>query len=143
MAGCASLEDAQTAKPVELAAAVVVGLKPPPNQPQVTPCSFSRSPTLRDGKFGSLKAAPSVGAPPQSSRPESASPTIVKPLPPSETRTPPAMASASTCASMAGVTSLPAAWAPWVWPEMRLIAPGVDGPKVVPKELSLIEKFCA
>ena len=28
-------------------------------------------------------------------------------------------------------------------PETTLIAPGVDGPKFVPNELSLIAKFCA
>ena len=27
---------------------------------------------------------------------------------------------------------------PLVWPEMRLMAPGVEGPKVVPKELSFM-----
>ena len=32
---------------------------------------------------------------------------------------------------------------PWVWPETRLSAPGVDGPNVVPKELSLIAKCWA
>ena len=32
---------------------------------------------------------------------------------------------------------------PLVWPEIRLIAPGVDGPKVVLYELSLIAKRCA
>ena len=32
---------------------------------------------------------------------------------------------------------------PWVWPETRLIAPTVDGPKFVPNELSLIAKFWA
>ena len=35
-------------------------------------------------------------------------------------------------------------WAnPCVWPEIRLSAPGVDGPKVVPYELSLMAKCCA
>ena len=32
---------------------------------------------------------------------------------------------------------------PCVWPETRLIAPTVDGPKFVPKELSLSAKFWA
>ena len=33
--------------------------------------------------------------------------------------------------------------APWVWPEMRFSAPGVEGPNCVLNELSLIAKFCA
>ncbi len=32
---------------------------------------------------------------------------------------------------------------PCVWPETRFSAPGVDGPKVVENELSLIAKACA
>ena len=32
---------------------------------------------------------------------------------------------------------------PWVWPETRLSAPGVDGPNVVLYELSLIAKCWA
>ena len=32
---------------------------------------------------------------------------------------------------------------PWVLPETRLIAPGVDGPKLLPKERSDIAKFWA
>jgi len=32
---------------------------------------------------------------------------------------------------------------PWVWPEMRLSAPGVDGPKPVLYALSLIANTCA
>ena len=33
--------------------------------------------------------------------------------------------------------------APCVLPEIRLMAPGVDGPKVVPKKRSLMAKCCA
>jgi hypothetical protein len=39
-----------------------------------------------------------------------------------------------TFACVTGSTAVP----PCVWPEIRLSAPGVDGPKVVSQELSLI-----
>ena len=38
---------------------------------------------------------------------------------------------------------VPAGPAPCVLPEIRLIAPGVEGPNVEPKKLSLMVKFCA
>ena len=41
------------------------------------------------------------------------------------------------------VSSSTVSVAPCVLPEIRLIAPGVEGPKLVPKELSLSAKCCA
>ncbi len=44
---------------------------------------------------------------------------------------------------VAAGTAPPSAVNPCVWPEIRLSAPGVDGPNIVLNELSLIAKFCA
>src|SRR5262245_44999170 len=104
----------QTALP-PLSAAALEGLKPPWNQPQVTLRLLSRSPMF----------LPDIVMPPalaQSSLNGCGSPIIVL---------------FSTEPAMFGMSE------PCVWPEIRLIAPTVDGPKLVPNELSLIEKFCA
>src|SRR5215471_16922645 len=92
------------------------GLKPPWNQPQVMPFLFSRSPT-----FVPLIAAFDADVIVQSSFAATG-------------RGSPMMVPLSTVLAIAGVV------APWVWPEIRLSAPTVDGPKLVLKELSLIAK---
>src|SRR5437764_14984824 len=111
----------QIAYPVELAAAVVVGRKPPWNQPQVTPLAFRRSPTLRPVSA----TRPAFGLE-QSSSCGSGSPTTVP---------------ATTAASSPSLSS--AGSAPCVLPATRFRAPGVDGPNPVPKELSPIAKCWA
>ena len=85
-----------------------VGLKPPWNQPQVTLWRFRSSPTF-------VPVMLAVSVPEQSSNAGSGSPMIV----------PLAISSGAVAAVV-----------PCVLPDTRLIAPGVDGPKVVPNELS-------
>src|SRR5262245_16359550 len=106
---------AQTAVPP----ATEEGLKPPWNHPQEIPLALSRSPTF----FPDI-AAFAAEAMVQSSNSATGrgSPMIV-PL--------------ATLSRMSGVV------APWVWPEIRFSAPGVEGPNVVLKELSLMAKRCA
>jgi hypothetical protein len=81
--------------------------KPLWNQPQVTPFAFSRSPTLRP-------VIVTVSRVSQTSPAGCGSPIIV----PLAVSTPNAVAR-------------PGGTAPWVWPETRLIVPGLDGPKTV------------
>ena len=92
--------------------------KPPLNQPQVTPLAFSRSPMLR--LFGSIDVE--VSRVSQISPVGWGSPNTVPP--------------AVTAKGRSGVK-------PWVCPEMRFSAPGVDGPNTVEYELSLIANACA
>src|ERR1700694_1470266 len=92
-----------------------VGVKPPWNQPQVTCLALSSSPM-----FVPLMAM--VEPDEHWSWAGSASPYTVPLL--------------VTPDSTAGVT-------PWVCPETRLSTPGVDGPKPVLNELSLIANRCA
>src|SRR5258705_531152 len=117
----------QTAKP---AALVEVGLNPPWNQPQLTFLALSRSPMfLRGGGAGGL-----VGvwlAPEQSSWGGWGSPYTVPRPALFSGLTPPG---SSPLAPVLGSTGK----APPVWPEIRLSAPGVDGPNVVSQLLSLI-----
>src|SRR5262245_25856750 len=101
----------QTALPL----VVVVGLKPPWNQPQVTPLASSRLPT-----FVPLMA---MVVPPAQSSNVGVGSAITVPLEPLP-------------GILAGV-------APCDWPAIRLSAPGVEGPNVVPYELSLMAKCCA
>src|SRR2546421_12590788 len=84
--------------------------KPPVNQPQVTPLSFSRLPTLR---------------------PDIATLSRVVHTSPLGCGSP---------VTVPSVTSVLGPEAPWVWPDTRLSAPTVEGPKLVPYELSLIAK---
>src|ERR671937_2234783 len=91
--------------------------KPPSNQPHVTPLAFSRSPTFL--LFGSTDL--DVSRVSQMSPAGCGSPIIV----------PFAVTAGLVCAK------------PCVCPETRLIAPGLDGPKTVLKELSLIANACA
>src|SRR5882724_3849319 len=93
-----------------------VGRKPPWNQPQLMPLAFSKSPM-----FWPLTVMLLALGEEQSSSAGLGSPITV-PL-----------------ATLKDAD----AEAPWVWPEIRLRAPGVEGPKVVPKELSLNAKFWA
>src|SRR5262245_24381681 len=93
------------------------GLKPPWNHPQVIPSLLRRSPTFVPD-IAAFGAAAGV----QSSAKGRGSPMMV-PL--------------STLFAMSGVV------APWVWPEIKFSAQGVEGPKPVLKELSLIAKCCA
>src|ERR1700750_929979 len=83
----------------------VVGLKPPWNQPQLTWWALSRSPMFLPES--TTLAAPLL----QSSSVGGGSPMIVL------FSTEPEMLATSV---------------PCVWPEIRLIAPTVDGPKFVP-----------
>src|SRR6267142_4267357 len=92
--------------------------KPPLNQPQVIPFSLSRSPTLR--LFGSTEAEVSR----------------VSQMSPVGWGSPNTVPAAVTAKGRSGVN-------PCVWPETRLRAPGVDGPKTVEYELSLMAKCCA
>src|SRR5437667_12912535 len=96
-------------------------LKPPWNQPQLTPFAFSRSPMLRS--FGSICVVTSRVS--QMSPAGCGSPMIV----------------------VFVVTAMPNDVAsgekPCVCPDMRLTAPTVDGPKFVSYELSDIAKDCA
>ena len=105
----------QTGVPPEV---VLVGAKPPWNQPQLTPLALSRSPTFRPLIL--TRGVAVVGA------------AVVErvgvavdgagPLASGE---PTAPGSGTTCpAAFSGV-------APPVWPETRLSAPGVDGPNSV------------
>src|SRR5208282_1400804 len=91
----------------------LVGLKPPWNHPHVTPAAFKRSPI-----FCPFIAIVVLAE--QSSYVGSASPMTVP--------------FAETPGRLAGV-------APAVLPETKFSAPGVDGPNVVPKELSFKAKF--
>src|SRR5258705_7797504 len=98
----------QTALPFLL----LVGLKPPWNQPQVTPLADSRSPILRPV----MATRPAFGLE-QSSNIGSGSAIMVP------------------CTTMASPSSvISSGEAPWVLPETRLMAPGLDGPKFVPRE---------
>src|SRR6267378_7065165 len=97
---------------------------PPMNEPQVTPARFSRSPTFCPDiviwvRFGFEHTSPAG----------SGSPT--------------------TAPLVAALAIFPPAPRPFVivaskvLPATRFRRPGVDGPKVVLKELSLIAKCCA
>src|SRR5579863_707113 len=114
-------------EPSGLTTAAEVGAKPPWNQPQVMPLAFTRSPTFRP----SSSKVPLVTVPPlstpQSSSAGSLSPVTVTAV---KLATLPPLNAKARCA-------LP------VCPETRLRTPGVDGPKVVLKELSLMAKCWA
>src|SRR5260370_11191658 len=104
--------------PARLACDCVQLAKPPWNQPQVTPFAFSRSPMFllwgsTDVELSRVSHLSPVGC---------GSPMTVP---------------------LAAGTALPSAENPWVCPEMRLSAPGLDGPNVVLNELSFIAKLCA
>src|SRR5207237_10430048 len=111
-----------------------VGLNPPWNHPQVTSLAFSRSPTL----VPPIATLFRVGLA-QASKKGSGSLTTVSP--PCLTAVPdgpgqPVQATLPTGKS-------PPQVAPKVLPATTSKAPGVEGPKPVPKLLSLIAKFCA
>src|SRR5437870_4842742 len=97
------------------------GRKPPWNHPQVMPFSLSRSPIF-------LPVSVTRFLPPvrQSSRAGRGLPIMVP---------------STTCVFRLPVSST--TLSPWVWPEIRLTAPGVDGPNVVSKKLSLMAKCWA
>src|SRR5665213_4056338 len=107
-----------------------VGVKPPWNQPHVTDCAFRRLPIF----FPAI--APSGRGdvwlfPEQSSNAGSMS----------EVSVPTWAASAEETNGDCASTEPPSgstADIPWVWPATRLSAPGVEGPKVDPNELSLM-----
>src|SRR6202034_128607 len=84
-------------------------LNPPANQPQVMPAALSRSPIF-------CPPICAVPLPEQTSPYGSGSPITVYPPFPSPTKLP-----------------VPPVWftTPLVWPEIRLIAPTVEGPKLV------------
>src|SRR3954470_7673644 len=108
--------------------AVPVGLKPPWNQPHVTRRSLSRSPTLRPCIAARLSLLVWF-LPEQSSHAGSGS-LIIVPMPL-------ASGEATAYASVVGscVTGV-SACTPCVLPEIRLMAPGEDGPNTVLNELS-------
>src|SRR2546428_506000 len=91
--------------------------KPPWNQPQVTPFAFSRSPMFLS--FGSTVVVTS----------------LVSQISPAGCGSPITVPFAVTAGLVVAK--------PCVCPEMRLSAPGVDGPNPVPYELSLIANDCA
>src|SRR5262249_51451518 len=97
---------------------VAVGRKPPWNQPQVIPLPFSRSPTFWPDivTVSRLEQSSNVGW---------GSPMTV-----------------SVVGAIALEGGLLVGVAPWVRPETRFRAPGVDGPKTLLKELSFIAKRC-
>lgn len=88
--------------------------------PQVTPAALSMSPIVAVPMVTWLRVEFE-----QTSRIGSASPITVSELSPPKT--------SSAVPFLVAVTAL-------VWPEIRLITPGVEGPNVVPYELSLIAK---
>ena len=111
----------------------VVGPKPPWNQPHVMPLALSRSPMLRPVAL-TRWLTPCAE---QSSSKGCGSP-IIEPTP--ET-------GSGSMSAPAGGTGAPVvestSMKPWVLPDTRLIAPGVDGPKLLPKKRSDIAKFWA
>src|SRR5882672_9047295 len=111
-----------------------VSAKPPLNQPQVTDFLLRRSPMFSpDIVTRVLFAVPRTGVRRQLSKPGRGSPMRAPEL------RPPAIAPAG----LPGVVPLAAKGsmlAPPVLPEMRLTAPTLEGPKLVPKELSLMAK---
>src|ERR1700754_893490 len=109
--------------------ALPVGRKPPWNQPQVTPLSFSRSPMFLPSWIARLSVAVWFLSEQSSYAGSGSLITVPTPLSSGE------VTKGSDVGSC--VTDVTAC-VPWVWPEMRLIAPGVDGPNVVLYELSLI-----
>src|SRR5262249_38595508 len=108
-------ELAQTALPLT----VEVGLKPPVNQPQVTPCLFSRSPMF----VPDIAVLVAVAIVQSSFAASGRGSPITVPL--------------ETLPATSGVV------APCVWPLIRFSGPTVDGPNTVSYELSLIAKCCA
>src|SRR6516164_4785175 len=111
---------------------LVVGRKPPWNQPQDRPALLSSSPMF----LPDIATASRVE---QSSQYGWASPVSEKPPFPSAVMSPFGAAAVETV----GLLTMCVVSTPPVLPEARLIAPGVDGPNVVPKELSLIAYRCA
>src|SRR5919201_1556961 len=107
--------------PALLACDCVQFLKPPWNQPHVTPLALSRSPMFL--LLGSIEVLTSRVS--QMSPAGCGAPILV----------------------VFGVTAMPKAVAsgekPCVCPETRLMAPGLEGPKTVLNELSLMAKVWA
>src|SRR5262249_55139126 len=105
-----------------------LGRKPPWNQPHERPAAFSSSPMF-------FPDSPTASRVEQSSQYGWASLVSEKPPCPS------AVTSAFGAVAVAtlGLFTSCAVSTPPVSPETRLIAPGADGPNVVPYELSLIE----
>src|ERR1700732_3017179 len=99
-------------------------LKPPMNPPHVTPALLSRSPILVPPIWTWLRVGLEQTSPIGSGSPT----TVNEPSLPPSTSSPVPFRVLET---------------PLVWPETRLSKPGVEGPKVVLKELSLIEKYWA
>ena len=116
-----------TANPVLLSAALVVGAKPPWNQPQVTWCAFSRSPMFLPVMTPSALVAVWLVSE-QSSKYGSMSPYMApRPSAPYV----PMWPGAGTSELTGGTTVVGpggAAYALLSSPEIRLSAPGVDGP---------------
>ena len=111
---------------------VSVGRKPPSNQPQERPAWFSSSPML-------VPAMATASRVEQSSQYGWASLVREKPPLPSGVMSPSGEDEVETGGSftMCEVSTFP------VSPDATLIAPGEDGPKVDPYELSLIAKCWA
>src|SRR5215467_482072 len=119
---------------------VVAGLKPPWNHPQVTPCSLSKSPTFRPLNVMNVRGAAGAagdGSVQSSNSGEGRGSPVTEPTPVASIAVtlPPAL---PVRPERSG-----ASIAPWVCPEIRLTAPGVEGPNPVLNERSLIAKCCA
>ncbi len=113
---------------VPVPAYAVVGRKPPWNQPQVTPRAFSRSPTFLPVRAARLFDDVRFLLEQSSYAGSGSLITVPTPFASGETTAYESL----TVAPVFGST----ACTPWVWPEIRLSAPGVDGPKTEPNELS-------
>src|SRR5262249_31619823 len=118
------------ASPAELRAQLVVpfafftfNANPPINEPQLTPPSFNKSPMFLPAICTWFRVGAEHTSPMGSGSPT----TVNDPLPPSVSLPVPVL----TCDN------------PLVCPATRFNNPGVDGPKTVSYELSLIAKFCA
>ena len=125
----------------------MVGVKPPSNQPHVFPAALSKSPMFLPVKYTVLVEA-------QSSNAGSASPIIVPlrmSVSPTNNVGMPVGAAQSRPRSITHTMSVQL-WlssdpggttTPPVCPEIRLIAPGVEGPNVEPNALSNNTPCCA
>src|SRR5947208_723656 len=116
------------------AAVVEVGLNPPWNQPQVTSFAFRRSPTLLPPMATLFRVGLAQAS-------NNGSGSLMTVSPPCWTAGPGDPGQPVQAALPAGKS--PPQVAPKVLPATTSKAPGVEGPKPVPKLLSLIAKSCA
>ena len=98
--------------PVEPSGLTMLRLNPPMNDPQVTPDPLSRSPMFLLPMVTWLRVAAEQTSPIGSGSPITVSEPSLPPL-------------------VSSPVPLRVAVTPLVWPETRLITPGVEGPNVV------------